>query len=98
VGLDVGAIGCISLVSLGLGGRNSFEHQNKFLIFGINNELRLPCGGFSTSPPIGNTCSLAAIIMLQNLLTLILDKNLFPDFESFEELATVYKIKKTCVL
>jgi hypothetical protein len=33
VGLGVGAIGSISLVSLGSGGRNSFEHQNKFLIF-----------------------------------------------------------------
>jgi len=33
VGLDVGAIGCVSLFSFGSGGRNFFEHQNKFLIF-----------------------------------------------------------------
>ena len=32
VGLDVGAIGSISLVGFGSGGRNSFEHQNKFFI------------------------------------------------------------------
>ncbi len=29
-------------ISFSSGGRNSFEHQNKFLILGLNNELRLP--------------------------------------------------------
>jgi len=51
VGRDVGTIGSSSLFSFGSGGRNSFEHQNKFLILGINNELRLPGGGFSIPPP-----------------------------------------------
>lgn len=55
VGLDVGAIGSISLVSFGSGGRNSFKHQNKFFIF--EQIMNFGCQRrLFNSPTIGNTC------------------------------------------
>ena len=41
VGLDVGAIGSMSLFCFGAGGRNFFEHQNKFLI--LNEIMNFRC-------------------------------------------------------